>query len=1228
MSVCRLARFCFALLTLLYVGCSGGGDSGTPEQKNSEQQQEEPSSLLASFSETELLYRSYTEKLFTGSRETGVLSNEDFVYKSALLLGKNSLLSRTPELREVFYRTQNILPQNYYEVEYVELPDFSTTVPCREGGAITGKGLPGHTFGGVIQITFEECTIENFTYNGNGAFSPAINNVQNRALFLNEVKVLYQSQTMTITGIVNTDYNSKLGVTQDTVINYDYIETPVLFENFSYTNHTTDPYHDSFDRFLEAHGKICLQNSGCIEVETTDKLKTRVSLKDLSEKPERGTFLLEAGESKGIIQFTGHNQAIIGLAEDMESDYTKGFGFHNMDQFTPAAVADIKLIAYNDINLEPVIFNVQLIPNRIGDHIVPTFIIHSSDYYDYEDDPVNIIAQETRLNSSLVSDKNSLFLLDNVISGDELITQFQISDQKNVVTFNMDYSEEALLKRNVIEGLPTHIRANEEITFTATYGNPNVQSSLLPAILLESPEGMTIDENGIVRWRAGDPKHISAQAVTIGNPDSDRGVFSTQITIIPDHTSVKRFSTSQGKPLLHGTFFNSDEQRVVFVRDMIITLVEFVSTSEIVTTSYPFQLPFSSEISYVIPIECNSNNAGSELMVSSAQGIVTICDFDKPPKLIKQYAGNDSLAVAYGDIDNDGKKEVISIIKSSVLEVLDLNGNIKYSGTYNLSNVENPLYSGNLSVDYYFDATIAIANIDDDPQKEIVTSSGIIIDGLTKSIQKTSSRFIDRFGHTAVQIAAHDIDNDNKDEIFVRFENDNDLLIYNLDKDELLTRISLGSAGTFKSFDFFDTDGDGNSEIIGYSSYNGSAIDVYKITGTTPALQFSANNELFDNHGWLPLNITLTDGIEIVSTEGIFDLHTLESVIIDKRADRKYTNTYNFDSGINIFSPTVNGIFSDFENILKVDSNGKGNYYKLPQDLQSHWGIFGGFENELSKWVAMPATGENGLLAYKLWDSTLSDSTAKVLVEPISNPEFSYVDINNDGAPEMAYVINGNVYFHDTSTDTAYTDLELTHKSISRGIKQLNLDSNHVLIAAASYGQISIWSYADGVFKKVLSSSLICDQWELGLFTESGKPEIACVTTDSTYTESEITFYSFEESDLLKENSVTIAESPGFIQKDTITPASNNTLYMVVLKKHTDMNSSSKFLSRYYQLESHDFSKSLSKIWVSPPISNEVNSISGDISNALILKVSSTESKETIELGFWDYVYLFERPLN
>jgi hypothetical protein len=228
-------------------------------------------------------------------------------------------------------------------------------------------------------------------------------------------------------------------------------------------------------------------------------------------------------------------------------------------------------------------------------------------------------------------------------------------------------------------------------------------------------------------------------------------------------------------------------------------------------------------------------------------------------------------SAATGDIDGDGYAEIFlagedAIIRldgvhrrkadaatASVstpfdcanLEFGDLNGDglseLVCAGGGGIA-IYNALTLDDLDVRFGPDFPIALANVDGDPQLEIVSGDGYVFDGLAALAGSPGSQWIYSEGFGAT-IAAGDLDGDGVDEI-VAAKNSSSPVVFDAVARSVRATIGVPDAETV---DVADLDGDGRAEIlVGEASFPGGPVArvlVYRqdVAATSMSLVASAN---------------------------------------------------------------------------------------------------------------------------------------------------------------------------------------------------------------------------------------------------------------------------------------------------------------------------------------------------------------------------------------------------
>ncbi len=302
------------------------------------------------------------------------------------------------------------------------------------------------------------------------------------------------------------------------------------------------------------------------------------------------------------------------------------------------------------------------------------------------------------------------------------------------------------------------ITGNEIVSgalFTASLQPGNLEAGPFTYQLIDGPAGMTIDNQGNLRWQTGgiffDRAEMQA-SVKISNADHDVTVPVDFSVTDSNRKPIVRTGTSWAPTFdrnAHILDFNNDGTSRTLLTDNknLIHTLKFQGGAYVEDWVYPYALTGNGTIDSIVPIDVDHDGnyeiavqiGGKIFVINEAHdGVARTADLN--------FARGYGLRAA--DIDNDGKQELIALVapESSYTQV----GVVLDAATLS-EKWRTP------SVVLGYD--LAVGNVDNDPALELVFAGGYVYDGATQTNQWARSP---GFGG---KVVVGDVDGDGVDEI-------------------------------------------------------------------------------------------------------------------------------------------------------------------------------------------------------------------------------------------------------------------------------------------------------------------------------------------------------------------------------------------------------------------------------------------------------------------------------
>ena len=307
-----------------------------------------------------------------------------------------------------------------------------------------------------------------------------------------------------------------------------------------------------------------------------------------------------------------------------------------------------------------------------------------------------------------------------------------------------------------VTDLPGEVQYEELVEFHVSAGNSHIES--LPVTIAYGPSNMAIDGDGNVTWIARDimftPEQVFKFALT------SRGETKEFSVTVVDSARLLPLARSGIRLALSNHNISVDDvdgdgtNEILTMNDnnLIYTLSHDGGTYK-QDWLYPFHLPSIWKLEQIISVDIDQDGT-SEIIAATMDGIYVIDDRKSLATTLIDIDSTLSIrAIAAADIDNDGDIEIAASMiyleagaaATEELRVYDAaTGALEFSDTLARAGYE-----------------IVIANVDNDPALEVITSGGSVHDGITGEIEWD---FGTKFGNS---VTTGDFDGDGIEKIIV-----------------------------------------------------------------------------------------------------------------------------------------------------------------------------------------------------------------------------------------------------------------------------------------------------------------------------------------------------------------------------------------------------------------------------------------------------------------------------
>ncbi|WGL18428.1 hypothetical protein PVT68_09050 [Microbulbifer bruguierae] len=618
------------------------------------------------------------------------------------------------------------------------------------------------------------------------------------------------------------------------------------------------------------------------------------------------------------------------------------------------------------------------------------------------------------------------------VKGDNVSVQVEVSDGQLSASETLALTISDAPPSFYISGAPDTAEYGVPVTFTVGAEDPDGEEVAFEFIA--GPNGMNVDEDGIVTWTPTGPMFDTRQDVYWKMSLEQYGVsefFTGTITVVdedrlpPISRSGLVFENTSWQSFAAGDF-SGNGSRELLVADNAQSLytIAFDGSGYQQNWMYPFILEQGGKISCVTSGDIdndqideifvginNSQNFGNEdstrILILDGKSRRVRDTIDIQASLVT--------AIRIADVNNDDQKEIISLVR------IDLYGDDEHRVEVRNSADFGVLWRSSALAEQQ---DIAVGDIDGDEINELVLPGGYVF-GFNGSQFANEWLYGDGFGY---QVKTTDIDGDQIDEIVGNSNSSSSpgLIVYDAVNKSIKGQIS----GKYSDFAASDVDGDNRSEILAipYSAYKST---LYSFdTNTTSG--FSINWELSIPRGANRGLIAELDG------DGKY-----EYVMIDSDDSLLTVAGENPEIEVEWQNAHLYKIARSFRGGEQMQFNGKGNRLVFFAEARSST------ETETMLGVrAIQMDPQGGGLEWSTplanWLSSYSDS--------------ELVDLGVDGNPELYVLSDQTLSLYDFFSNS----IVWSRSEYGQGVAKGRLDDDHedVLAFLSERGDIRV--YASG----------------------------------------------------------------------------------------------------------------------------------------------------------------------
>ena len=938
------------------------------------------------------------------SKYTGISSEADIDIDLAqqvfLSLFQDSTLE-TPEIGDGIFSGQ------------VNNGDIDLSIDCYYHGSVVYRGKLDSELKGNVSLTYNNCLQENNDFPITGSVAISIVELTEFKIdltyYFDELSWQYNGESIKLTGVseltssINRSGQIKISNAQNVLYVIDEIEQ-ILIDGTMAINEQV------YQAPIEFFGDIYIGLEGKVGFSVEN-------IYDISPYTYSGTVFLE-GKKSVALEFV--SSPYIRYVEDTDNDdvYDKGTFFSGLDELFNGDVSGKKVVALEALSLPPSAYSPRQEYNKTYDTTTP-IEVNPGAYHDPDTPEESLeISYRWYVNNFVIENQQSNILAPNTaVFGDEIKVTMLVSDGSSVVESPpiFIHLEDAPTEIKVLN-IPSIINSGDLIEFSVQVSDPDYGNTELIASLISAPDGVEIDDEGLVSWNVPSDLLFPYQnyEFVFGIVNEDE-TASTQLVVPIKVESNKTFPVARSgievpksnKSMYVGDFDGDGENEVLSTDSRTsIFLLEFHENSYRQKWVYPFKVASEGKVIQVLPANIDDDDT-LEIIVVTANGVSIINGLNNIATLLFSTDNYISFATIK-DVDGDGILELAYLYSTS-----DSYGSDKHVNVISIDSPEESLFSTNLSAANQ----IEFANVDNDTSFELVSNNGLVYDVDTWVNQWFSGN---QFGNRSVTTG--DYDGDGVAEI-AGADTWGNITVYSaVDKAQL------------DSFDNFNTctmhsadvDADGADELLVGDCQWGS-ITAYKLVNNTLTSLWSVDMK---GHG----SVSLTSGDS--DNDGKMELHWGSGI-----------SSSGQDSFV---SADINGSSA----VIKEDAT----FLQLDSYSSAGWANLTDFEERAVFYIPSTASGYNGSRIVTLDREGKYDLSDEISSNWDNSSYSVTTDFNNDGFGDI-FLPNTNLY--DGSFSAVQLNDGITHWETSG-----DYDSNIGLIKAVDFN-------ADGFEDAVYADSRI-----------------------------------------------------------------------------------------------------------------------------------------------------------
>lgn len=625
------------------------------------------------------------------------------------------------------------------------------TYPCDQGGNVAYDGKISGDSTGIIAMSYQNCWLYSNGVSISGSTAIAIESVSDSnveySMYFDNLKWTFEGTPYTLSGLVSfkegfdaTSGNYQVETYQNVAFNIGS-EQYKLEGDFDMSPYSGDSIsHVEVDVYIGSAGKLV------IELDSADDFPPYMYSGEMTVSGDKTAALL-------------FEQGPIRYMEDTDNDgnYDVGTYISNIYDLLDGSLTDKTLVAVSDMSLPPMVYAPDYYSWETVDATTPITV--SSVYYYDEDTSYEDLAISYRwyINGNLVEDVSGDTLPAYRATVNDLVeVALVVSDSANTVESNRTTIVLADAPAQVaFENLPESVLPGDYIEFNAIISDPDLGDNQGVATLVSAPSGASINENGLISWQVPNNQLFKNQQYAFSFSTDEDGAEAVGAYVSVTNNDVQELARSgievpkTNNAMAIGDFDRDGDNEVLTTDSQNrVFLLSYQNGSYSQSWMYPYSFGQGGRVKQVLSTDAN-NDGHPDILVISSHSISLLTNINEAATTLMETSNYIHSAVL-GDIDNDGDDELAYLYSTS--DYTDANNIV----VIDIGSPETPLFT------FTADGTseIALGNVDDDPQLELVTNTGLVYD-----LESGSNQWFLGSGFGSSYVTVGDINDDGVGEI-------------------------------------------------------------------------------------------------------------------------------------------------------------------------------------------------------------------------------------------------------------------------------------------------------------------------------------------------------------------------------------------------------------------------------------------------------------------------------